>query len=79
MRVTDRNAWYVSGLNGIAESQNPERQYGGQNAPPRDHEGDSPWNAGRSLAAVAVRSSGMTLASARTGMKLVSPFQRGTT
>jgi hypothetical protein len=34
---------------------------------------------GRSFAAVAASSSGMTFASARTGMKLVSPFQRGTT
>ena len=35
--------------------------------------------AARSLAAVRVRCSGMTLTSASTGMKFVSPFQRGTT
>lgn len=37
------------------------------------------WKAGRSLAAVAKSSSGITVASAMMGMKLVSPPQRGTT
>jgi len=37
------------------------------------------WNAGRSFAAVAESSSGITVASAMIGMKLVSPPQRGTT
>ena len=36
-------------------------------------------NTGRSFAAVVVNSSGMTLVFAITGMKFVSPFQRGTT
>ncbi len=61
-----------------AQHQKPGNEQSSRNPASRHEELLCLANPSRSFRAVAVSSSGITLASARTGMKFVSPPQRGT-
>ena len=77
--MTDYRTRMIAWLQNDPESQQPQRQHDAKDTAPRHRDPRATPKEVRTFAAVAVSNSGMTFASASTGMKFVSPAQRGTT